>query len=151
MAAKGPSGFSMRVWPKHVKDRAATPDLVTPLPWMEIECANLCLIPHCPHVLLLSFQSGTMNITICQSGPQLHTVSSYMYLFLLSRPSLNLVAPPGSFWIPISPSSLPGAGVLSTLLPPPQPEAKLLCTGGHSFFSSFPSLLFFPQFWTSFR
>lgn len=64
MATKGPSVFFMRVWPKHVKDMGATVDLVTLLPWMEIECANLSLIPHCPHVLLLSFQSGTMIITL---------------------------------------------------------------------------------------
>lgn len=75
-----------------------------------------------------------MNITLF-----LNLGLIFMCLFLLSRPYLSLVALPGTFWIPISP--LPG--ILSVLLSPPQPEGNLLCTGGHSLFSSFPD----PHIW----
>lgn len=63
-----------------------------------------------------------------------------MCLFLLFRLCLNVVAPPRTFRIPISPLSLPGTGILSVLLFPLQSEGNQLCTGGHSLFFFLPWL-----------
>lgn len=135
MAARGPLVFSMRTWHKHVKDMAPTRDLVTPLPWIEIKCAKLSLIPYHPHVLPLSLSMRSYEYNpFSQSGPHSHAVSSYMCFLLLSRPCLNLVAPPGTFWILISPLSLPHTDILSVLLSSLQSESKQLYTGGHSLF-----------------
>lgn len=82
---------------------AATPVLITPLPWIEIECANLSLIPHpspCP-VARLSVRNYEYN-TFVRLG------LSYMCLFLLLGPTL--VAAPGSFWIHLSPCPFQALG-----------------------------------------
>lgn len=64
MATGGPSVFSLRAQHKHVYDVAATLNLVTPLPCMEIACADLSLILYHPHVLLLSFSVRAVTVTL---------------------------------------------------------------------------------------
>lgn len=76
---KNTLSFFLRFWHKHVKDMAITSDLVTPLPWMEIECVNLSLITHRSHVLLPSlsmrsyeYNPFSSNWTSCSYNFQLH-------------------------------------------------------------------------------
>lgn len=117
---------------------AATPLLIRPLPWMEIGCANLSLIPHpspCP-AARLSVRNYEYNPFV--KRPQLHMVSSYLCFFLLSRACFNLVAPPGSFWSHINPLSLPGTGILSVLLPPL--NLRVPCCAQEATPSSLPAL-----------
>lgn len=72
MAARGPLFFSVRILHKHVKNTGLIPDLVT-LPWIEIECANLSLIPHPPHVLLISLSVRSYDYNpFSQSEPHFH-------------------------------------------------------------------------------
>lgn len=129
MAARGPLVFSVRIWHKHVKDMAPIPDLVTPLPWMEIECANLPLIPHPPHVLLLSLSVRSYEYnTFSQSA------SFSCVFFCCLDPSL-------AWWLHLGPFGFPLTSFLGSCQSCfPLPNLRVTCCAQEVIPSFLPSL-----------